>query len=219
MYLKYLDCEGTREEINDYCLLHLRAQQTNELHSAEIKKVLTKTTETIQTGSWNELIAKRLQGGSFKDETDWIVHCLRSDSPDLALQAIGAAQTLTDPRITEAACSIMADTKADPDVRAGAIHVAGKSKDRVTLLALCALLDDRTPTGQFEHLATTRKEHPLEENPGCQMARSMSERMKHSPEGKKTIGEIAREQLKNLAKKDFHEDSSRWKEWASAQPK
>jgi hypothetical protein len=49
------------------------------------------------------------------------------------------------------------------------------------------------------------------------MARAMLERMKPSTRRKKTIGQIAHEQLKNLSKKDFHEDSSRWKKWALAQ--
>ena len=105
-----IDCDGTSQQLRDLCLLRLRLQQSNEVWSVETKKVLRAITGATSRESYTELLAERLRTGGFKDETDWIVNCISSDSTELALQALVVQDR--NPRLCDAACKVMLDQSA-----------------------------------------------------------------------------------------------------------
>ena len=163
-------------------------------------------------GAYKELLQERLRRGGLKDEAEWIVRCMRSESPDLALQAINAA--VNDPRIRKAAREIINDCSIRGDVRAAAITLLGKSKDKDVLLALCDVLEDTTPADKLEYSAMFRASYPFSDRIVVKTIKPIMEKQMKRDLGK-TIGDLAHARLKKTAKKDFGTDAQRWKAWVN----
>jgi hypothetical protein len=64
-----MDCSGVREEITDYCLLQLRAEQHTPLHLAKLKPVLETAAGSPQPGSYADLPQTRLAHDSMRKVT------------------------------------------------------------------------------------------------------------------------------------------------------
>jgi hypothetical protein len=158
-----IDCQGTKEQLADCCLLRLRGQQTNALHSERIKNVLRAVTAAEPRGDYTEWLKERLERGGFKDEAEWIAGCILSAIPELALEGIGAAGESHDERIRDAACKIFTDGNIRPDLRAAAIELAVKNKDRKSLLSSCGVLDDTSPAYRAEYMPLFREGYPFAE--------------------------------------------------------
>jgi hypothetical protein len=212
MALSYegFDCEGTREEIADFCLLRLQAHGTNALDGERTRKVLARVIGSEAKGTYKELLQERLRRGGLKDEAEWIASCMRSQSPDLALQAISAA--VNDPRIRKTARGMINDRSIRGDVRAAAITLLGKSRDKGFLLALCDVLEDTTPTHKPEYSAMFRASYPFSDRLVVKAIRPIMEKQM-KPNLGKTIGDLAHAKLKKMAKKDFGMDAQRWRGW------
>ncbi|HTG44849.1 MAG TPA: M28 family peptidase [Verrucomicrobiae bacterium] len=206
-----IDCEGTSEQIADFCLLRLRSHGTNAVHGEKTRKVLGRVTGTEPKGSYKELLQDRLRKGGFQDETEWIASCIGSESPDLALQAIGTV--VNDTRIRKAALALISDQSVRGDVRAAAITLLGKSKDKAVLLALCDVLHEETPAHRREYSAMFREDYPFSERVVVQTVRPIMEKQMKADLAQ-TIGNLAHTKLKKAAKKDFGKDVRRWREWA-----
>ena len=212
-----LDCEGTREQIADFCLLRLRGERTNAEHAAVIKKVLgVVTTNRVEAG-YNELLAARLRRGGFVDETDWVVQCLRSGPSELAIQALEAARGSKDERVRAAVCRVMADRDRRADVRAAAIGLAAGLGGDCTFLALCDLLPDATPVFQPEFVPMTRSDYPFANRMSVKAALQMVEKDQENASSK-SLGEVAHLQLKRMAKRDLGTDPARWRNWLRSHP-
>ena len=212
MALSYVgfDCEGTREEIADFCLLRLRSDGTNAVHGERTRKVLARVTGSEPKGAYKELLQERLRRGGLKDEAEWIVRCMRSESPDLALQAINAA--VNDPRIRQAAREMINDRSIRGDVRAAAITLLGKSRDKDVLLAFCDVLGDTTPADKLEYSAMFRASYPFSDRIVVKTIKPIMEKQM-KPDLGKTIGDLAHARLKKTAKKNFGMDAQRWRAW------
>lgn len=212
-----IDCEGTREQLADCCLLRLRDERTNAMHSEKIKKVLRALTGTEPNGDYKELLQERLERGGFKDETEWMVACILSGIPELSLEGIAAADESHDERLCDTICRIVVDRNTRSDVRAAAIELAAKKKDRKSLLALCDVLDDTSPADKTEYMPQFREGYPFSERMAVKTLRPILEdQMKHSPDASKTLGDLAREKLKKAAKRDYAKDAKRWRKWVGA---
>ena len=214
--LDAMDCEGTLQQLADFCLLRLRSEQTNAQQAAAIRKVL-RTVSGTNTPSYQELLKARLQLGGFKDETDWIVNCILEGTPDLAMQAIESATGNRDIRVRNALCHVLTDPKIRPDVRATAVHCAGTIRNRETLAALCDLVGDQTPAYRREFLPILAKDYPFSDRPVVGAARAVLERQLKGSLSQ-TLGELARAELKGLAKRDLGKDSQRWHDWLQTHP-
>jgi Peptidase family M28 len=213
--LNAVDCEGTRRQLEDFCLLRWRARQTNETYAAATRKLFRAITGTASEQSYPERLAERLRKGGFHDETDWIVSCILSDSAELALAGLGAGAK--DPRTLEAARQVLLNREARGDVRAAAIDAAGASRDRTVLEAFCEVLNDPTPAYVREYTALFRKDYPFSDRVWVRKLRPVIERqMKASPKASQTIGSLARAELKKAAKKDYGPDPARWRKWVQS---
>jgi hypothetical protein len=202
------DCEGTHEQLVDYCLLRLRNDGTNEVYRARTRKVLSKVAGAEKTDK--ALMQERLRQGSFKDEGAWIASCMKSECPEVALQAISTA--LNDKRTRATACSLIADRTVRGDVRAAAITLLSRSRQKTVLLALCDALEDSTPANKREYAAMFRADYPFSDRIVVKIVRPIVEKQM-KPDLSKTIGDLAYAGLKKAAKKDFGTDAQPWREW------
>ena len=214
MSLSYVgaDCKGTRQEISDFCLLRLRSYRSNEVCAAQTRKLIHALNGTNSIGPYAQLLEQRLALGGFKDETDWIVFCISSRSPDLALEALTAYSDV--PRVRETVCKIVRDRKIRSDVRTEAIKLIAKSKDKDCLFALCDVLDDPAPPDTLEYYSLFDKDFPFANRVLIQSIRPLLETqiigtLKRNP----TIGALARSQLKKAAGRDLGADAAPWREW------
>ena len=212
-----IDCEGTREQLADCCLLRLRGEQTNAMHSEKIKKVLRAVSGTEPNGDYKEVLQERLERGGFKDETEWMEVCILSGIPELALEGIGAAGESHEERIRSAACRIVTNRNIRSDVRAAAIELAANSKDRKSLFTLCDVLDDTSPAYKAEYMPQFQEGYPFAERMAVKILRlTIEDQMKHSPDASKTLGDLARQKLKKATGRDYAKDAKRWREWVEA---
>jgi hypothetical protein len=212
-----IDCEGTKEQLADCCLLRLRAEQTNAVHLEKIKKVLRAVTGAEPKGDYHELLRERLERGGFKDETEWMVNSILSGIPELAIEGIGAAGDNHDARLRDAVCRNVVDRNIRPDVRAAAIELAARNKDKRSLLALCEALDDTSLTSMTEYMPQFREGYPFSERMSVKTLRPIIEdQMKHSPDASKTVGDLAREKLAKATRRDFGKNAPPWRAWVTA---
>jgi hypothetical protein len=215
-----IDCEGTKEQVLDLCLLRLRNAQTNELHAKALNRVLQVVEGARPDEGYEELMKDRLKKGGFSDESEWIEACIRSDNPDVALEALSSKADDRNGSLHKAACGVIVDSKARGDVRALAIDVAMKKRDQQALLALCNTVDDASPAWKREYVAMLAKDYPFGERPEIKAILPLIEKMyEHEAHAKKTIGDLAQVQLKKTSKMDFGKDGGRWRKWVEGHTK
>jgi hypothetical protein len=211
--LESLDCEGTRQQIVDYCWLTLRGE-TNALHSTQLLKVL-RVLGSDANQTYKDWLAQRLEQGGFKDETDWIVNCALDETPELAIRALDQIKNNSDERVRTAVCRILSEHGRRADVRAAAIDSAAAINRKDTLLALCDVLGDPAPAYQRSFLVMTRPGYPFADEMVVRAGlESFENQLKKSPP--KTLGELAHSQLKKLARHDSGSDPVRWRRWVEA---
>lgn len=209
-----VDCEGTREELVDRCLLAMRAERANALHYAQLSRVLQAVTGTNSTAGYEPLLAQRLHAGGFRDETEWLLHCVAGKNPDLVLAAFEAAKTRREPRLRTAACRLIVDPQARADVRMAALAFVAEDKDQTVLLTLCQVLNDRTPAYKKEYVPLLGADYPLAEHANVQAFRPLLEfAFAQFQDARDTIGDVALANLKRATKADFGKDSLRWQRW------
>jgi hypothetical protein len=202
------DCEGTREQIVDYCLLRLRRDGTNEAYRARTAKVLAKVAESDRPS--NELKQERQRSGGFADEADWIASCMRSESPQVALEATIAS--VNDPRVRKAACSLVNDKTVRGDIRAAAIRLLARSTEKTARLALCDALEDSAPVEKREYWPMFSPDYPFADRVVVQTVRPILEKQMKA-DLSRTIGDLAHSQLKKGTGKDFGRDPQAWRDW------
>lgn len=205
-----LDCAGSRTELVDYCLLRMRTARTNELHLRELRRVLSVVEEELATAGYPELLQARLARGGFQNETDWIVHCVRSRNPSLALEAIGS-DGITDAAFQEALRDILFDRSVRPDVRASAL-AAMKGAGTPILSELCELLDDSSLAFRPDYKPRSRPDYPFANREIVKLMKPIMESQSWGTSAK-TIADLVREKLRRATGHDFLCDSAKWKEW------
>ncbi|HTL16794.1 MAG TPA: HEAT repeat domain-containing protein, partial [Patescibacteria group bacterium] len=215
-----LNCEGTREQLLDYCLFRWHAEQSNVLHTIALKKVVQKVTGSEPCSDFKTQFKTRLQSGGFTNANDWMLHCLAGHSPELQVQALQAAMQTKDEPLIKAACELLLDTNARTDVRAEAIKLAARSATRESLLALCDLLNDSTPAYRREYLPMLQTDYPFADYASVEAGRQeLAKWFKKSPEASKTLGQLARKELKTIARRDLGDKPQKWRTWVEEQKK
>lgn len=207
--LETLDCEGTGEELLDYCLLHFRAERTNRLHTLALKRVIGAITGTEPNGDYPSLLQARLKEAGYGDEVAWLLGCIASGNSDLTLKALTAARGSNDPRVFAQARGIIGDRSMRSDVRAQAIQLALTRPDRATLLALAEVLDDQNPVYRREYSAPLRPDYPLADQVTFQMLRPLLEMTMVQPVD--CIGQASWEGLKRATHRNFGRNPRQWK--------
>jgi hypothetical protein len=214
-----LSCEGTREQLMDYCLLRWHAEQSNAVHAAALRKVLRSVTGDEPCDDFKTQFKQRLHSGGFDNAKDWLVHCIGSDCPQLQLQGLQAAMESRDEdkRLSRAACRLLAGSSVRPDVRASAIDMAVRANSRESLLAVCKLLGDSTPVYKREFVPMLQQDYPFIERAIVKATRQEMERwFKKSPDASKTLGKLAREKLRKVAKRDLGGQEQPWRSWVES---
>jgi hypothetical protein len=206
-----LDCEGTRQDLADFCLLRLRSSQTNQFHVQAIAKVLRAITGTEWQGGYHEWLQARLAQAGRKDETAWLLGCMSSGNEDLVREALSAAEDSHDPSILEVARHLMLDRGVRPDVRANAIWLAAQHPDRATLLELSQVLDDPSPVLGRARCPQLQSAYPLARSTTCSAFRPLLEWC--YSRSQQTVSQIALENLKRVTKKDFSANTQKWQSW------
>jgi hypothetical protein len=210
--INLIECQGSRDDLVDACLLHLRRYRTSPVRLAGMKKVLRAVTGTEPMGGYDELLSERLRAGGFADETNWLVSCILSTNRHLAGTALVVSKESRDERIHKAAHDVIGNRAARAGVRVAAIELTATKQDEAALLALCAVMDDTTPAYKQEG----SNAHPFAERMVIKMARPFAAKQDDAL-ASKTIGDVAHEALKNATGKDFGRDTARWRKWIQSQ--
>jgi hypothetical protein len=179
--LAALHCEGTREQVVDYCLLLQQGLRTNSARAKSLRKLLHAVSGTATNGSYDDLLADRLKRGRFKDQTDWMTNCILTGTPWLAQQALQSAGDRPNSRLRSAACLVLADRYRRPDVRAEAIELVTKQRDKQGLLAVCDVLDDASLVYTAEYDPLLREDCPFADRMLVKIARPLAEKQLERP--------------------------------------
>jgi hypothetical protein len=194
-----IDCEGSREQVLDCCLLRIRAERKNGVHFANLQKIWQRVGGDLAGRDYQTLLAARLRAGSYATETNWLVDCMLSGNPTLALSAIDTAGAMKDAKVQNALNSVIRDVKARPDVRAAAIAAIRGERNQDGVTALREVVGDSTPAYQREYEPIFRDDYPFAQRVEIKTLRPIFEQiMKESPTASKTVGELAKMQLKKL---------------------
>jgi len=213
-----IDSVGTREQLADLCLLRLREERTNVLHSENIKKVLKVVTGAAPNENYPQLLAQRLRRGGFKSEAEWISNCITSGVPELAREAIDSDVEDKDGLVRRTICQVIVDREIRADVRALAMEQAKPKADKDVLLALCAVLDDNGPTFTKDFWAALRPGYPFADRLEVKTMLPFLEK-EATATASKTIADLALAQLRKTTHQDFGKDARRWQRWVELKVK
>jgi hypothetical protein len=215
--LDRMDCEGSQEQVTDYCLLCWRAVRKDDSRSAALKKVC-QAVSGMETGlGLMRLIQQRVERGGFKDEIDWITNCIQSPNPELAAQALTAVTDSQDERIAVTISKVIINQSVRPDVRAAAIGLALKRGGRAPLTAMCDVLDDTSPSWKIEYDWLLNKAYPFSNRTQIRVLQPFIDKaFDDQVKATKTIGSLAHDGLKKACRKDFGMDAMRWRKWVES---
>lgn len=209
-------CEGTRDELEDFCLLHLRSRQADLVARGDTQKLLDAVEAPSAGMPWFQAIAHRLKRGGFADEQSWIANCIGSANAKLALTAI-ATGGRWGPRVRTALCKTITDRQKRGDVRAAAIRAAARVANRDVVRALCVVVDDDTSALSEDPNPVLSENYPFADRPWVQAIRPfVQQQPTHDPKSPKTIGLLARAHLTKLSKRDYGADPAVWCNWADS---
>jgi len=213
------DCEGTREQIIDFCLLQLAGNPQDEAYCRAWQKVLTKVTAAEQRQTHDEWMQCRIEKSGWKNEKEWVLNLMRSENPYLAKAAISSAKKIAGQEAEHIICEVIKDNRVRVDVRAKAISTLAKDSPLEEMLALVDVLDDNTPCHSKEDNLYMYESYPFYDHPGVRLMSEMMENW-YIEEGKSiTLGGEAEKKLKELTKKDFGKDMKAWRKWIEANVK
>ena len=194
-----IDCAGNREQVLDCCLLRLRGERKNASHFAKLQKIWERVGGEPGAQDYTILLAARLKAGPYENETNWLAACILSGNPELTMSAIDAAATMKASEIRSALSLVIRDTKVRPDVRAAAIASIRSDRTQDEVAALRDVVGDSTPAYQREYEPIFRHDYPFSQRIEIKTLRPIFDQMiKDSPTASKTVGELARMQLKKL---------------------
>jgi hypothetical protein len=208
-----VDCEGTKEQIIDFCLLRLVSNPEDEACFRAWQKVLTAVTVAEQGQTYDEWMQWRIENSSWKNEKEWVLNLMRSNNPHLAVAAISSAQKIAGKETEDVLCEIIGSNDVRADVRAEAIYALTEDTKPEALLALVNVLDDNTPCSSKEDNLYMYESYPFSDHPAIRMMNEMTENW-YIEKGKSiTLGSEAEKRLRELIKKDFGKDGRAWRKW------
>lgn len=213
------DCEGTKEQIIDFCLLQLFGNPEDEAYFKVWQKVLTKVTAAEQRQTHDEWMQCRIEKSGWKNEKEWVLNLMRSENPYLAKAAISSAQEIAGEEAEEVLCEIIRNNDIRANVRARAIWALAEDAGPEAMLVLVDMLDDNTLCHSKEDNLHMYESYPFYDHPGVRLMSEMMENW-YIEEGKSiTLGSEAEKKLKELTKKDFGKDMKAWRKWIEASVK
>ena len=204
-----LDCEGTREQLIDYCLLFAHPQRTNQLHTAAIGKIIRRVAGHDVGGDYEQWLQARLQAGDYSSKTDWLADCLTGSNPQVLHEAITTVQEFNNASLRRAVLEIIGDNQVRPDVRAHAIQSAARHPDKNTLLSFVEVLGDTNVVYRREYCPQLSPEYPLSDRMTFLTLKPFLENTFAQPQS--TIGQTALENLRRATKRNFGSDRGAWK--------
>jgi len=221
MFFSFQDenCEGTKEQITDFCLLKLGSNPEDEAYLRAWQKVLTKVAGAKHGQTHDEWMQWRIENSRWKNEKEWVLNLMRSDNPHLAAAAIPGAQKIAGEEAEYVLSEIIRNNDVRANVRAKAIWTLSEDAGPEAMLALVDMLDDNTLCHSKEDNLHMHESYPFHDHPGVQMMNEMMENW-YIEEGKSiTLGGEAEKKLKELTKKDFGKDMKAWRKWIEANVK
>ena len=196
--VEMLDCEGSRAELLDYCVLQWRLHPTNTLHARVMREILRTVTGNEPRGSCADYMKEHLRRSGYTNATDWLLNCIQSSNPDLAQMAVWEGRNSSDPRIRAATRQVLHNREMRGDVRWDAMRVIIKRPDKTVRLALEEVASDQTPVFKREYIPQFSPNYPLTNSTSFLAMRDMFEwQFSHFTN---TIGNQAAENLKNFKK-------------------
>ena len=213
-------CRGTKDQIFDYCLMHLAGGPEDDQTHAELwQKVLKIVNPAQQQQTYDKPMQHRMKQLGLKNEKEWLLGLIRSDNRSLAKAAITNAERIAPEEANNLFCEIIPDVRLKPSVRAAAISVLTKDADLQAMLSLVDVIDNNTLCYSKEDCLCTHESYPFCDHPGVRMMNELRENW-YAEEGKSmTLGDKAKDKLKELTKKDFGKDSIAWRKWLKAHKK
>jgi hypothetical protein len=205
------DCQGSREELMDYCLAMLYPLRTNNACVQSAKKLMRATFDDEPQGNYTDWLHARLQQGGCVEEIEWLLRCMHSSNPAVAREATRAACSSQDSRVQEAAREILLNREIRGDVRHYAMWIVARHPNRTNLLALVEVLADATPLLSREYMPQFQRDYPLADSPTFWAKRSDFWWKRQLKDLNQTIGQEALANLKQVTKKDFGTDPQKWR--------
>lgn len=207
------DCEGSREELTDYCLAMLYPLRANNACVQSAKKLMRAILGAEPQGDYNNWLHARLEQAGCGGETEWMLRCMHNSNPALAQAATRAALGMQDPRVQDSAREILLDREVRGDVRGRAMRIVVKHPSKTNLLALVEVLTDATPLLSREYIPQFQRDYPLADSPTFWAKRSDFWWKWQLRDLNQTIGQEALTNLKQVTKKDFGTDAQKWRKW------
>ena len=208
-----IDCEGSREELMDYCLAWLYMERTNNAFVPSRRKLMRAFLGAEPQGDFNNWLRARLEQTGCAGETEWMLRCMHSSNPALAQTATMVAGSVQDPRVQDAAREILLNREIRGDVRQHAMRIVARHPNKANLLALVEVLTDATPLLSREYMPQFQRDYPLADSPTFWAKRSDFSWKSQLKDLNKTIGQEALANLKRITKKDFGTDVPKWRKW------
>jgi hypothetical protein len=208
-----IDCEGSREELMDYCLAWLYIERANNDFLPSRRKLMRAFLGAEPQGDFNNWLSARLEQTGCTGETEWMLRCMHSSNPELAKRATIAARYVQDPRVQDAAREILLNREIRGDVRQYAMRIVARQPNKTNLLALVEVLADATPLLSREYMPQFQPDYPLADSPTFWAKRSDFMWKRQLKDLNKTIGQLALENLKRITKKDLGTDAQKWRKW------
>ncbi|HVV73314.1 MAG TPA: M28 family peptidase, partial [Verrucomicrobiae bacterium] len=204
-----LDCEGTRQELIDYCFLYFHDGRTNEVQSPAFRQLLSATAGTNCQGNYPELLQAQLVSAGFAGETDWLLACLASTNTAVQHEALAVARTSYVPRVRASVREMILKPKLASAVRAQALQVAETHPDKATLLIFAEAVTDERAAFSRDDCAQFQPGYPLADRPVFHALRPLMENTFAQPT--KSIGEMAVDALKKATRQNFGTNAGKWK--------
>jgi len=215
MYASFqgIDCEGTKEQIIDFCLLQLGSNPEDEAYFRAWQKVLTAVTGAKHGQTHDEWMRWRIANSGWNNEKEWVLGLMRSDNPHLAAAAISSAQEIAGKKAEHVLCEIIRNNDVRANVRAKAIWTLSEDAGPAAMLALVDMLDDNTPCHSKEDKLHMYESYPFYEHPAVRMMSEMMDNWYTEIAKSITLGSEAEKKLRELTKKDFGKDGKAWRKW------
>jgi hypothetical protein len=204
-------CRGTKEEIEDFCLLKWEEKPRDQNWGQAWQKILEKITGDADTKPYDVWLNRRLSEGGYADHESWLLSLAKSGNTDLARFVLVRAQTSSSKSFHTAICEIIQDQQADALTKAKIIENMGRKTTREELLAVTTLLNDTSPCDI--KLGVESSLRVISKYPCCHdvFKKIIDKELKIQ-----SWGDLAKNKLKELTKQNFGKDAQAWKKWIQA---
>ena len=216
IWYEFIDCVGNKDEVVDFCLLQWKKNLKNASYDKVWQQILTALTGKKPVLKYDQWLGERLEQSGQLTEKQWILALMRSDSPDLAIEAIYRALKIAPGSVKKVIPRIITDINIRSDVRTVAITTLLKKARKEGLIALIEVLDDKQLCWRREYEHVLNDSYPFSDRDIICLVKKHLEKNYKNERKSENIGVMALSKLQGVTKQDFGMDKQAWRVWITA---